>query len=132
MTTARRFTFVIVILAALAPLAANAARTAPVQNLENRTVTSTSEVTLKDVENAIIMAARNRGWILKRIDTGHLLATLDIRSHQAVVDIYFDETQYSIMYKSSVNLDYEDGEIHRNYNSWIQNLDRDIQANLPL
>ena len=36
------------------------------------------------------------------------------------------------MYKSSVNLDYENGEIHRHYNSWIQNLDRDIQANLPL
>ena len=37
---------------------------------------------------------------------------------------------YSITYKESTNLDYMNGQIHRNYNGWIENLDRDIRANL--
>lgn len=116
---------------AVAPLAANA-RTAPIHDIENQPITSTSEVTMDDVEKAIVAAGRNRGWIMKRVEPGHLLATLNIRTHQAVVDITFDEKQYSIKYKSSENLDYEDGKIHPNYNSWIGYLDQDIQANLPL
>lgn len=123
---------VVFVLAAVIPLVTNAARIAPIQNIENQPITSTSEVTIKDVETAIILASRKRGWVLKRAEPGHLIATLDIRTHQAVLDIYFDETQYSIMYRSSVNLNYENGEIHRNYNSWIRKLDRDIQNNLPI
>jgi hypothetical protein len=56
---------------------------------------------------------------------------LYIRSHVATVDIYFGTTSYSIIYKDSVNLDYKDGRIHRNYNKWVQNLNSDIQSKIP-
>jgi hypothetical protein len=37
---------------------------------------------------------------------------------------------YSVKYRSSVNLDEKNGNIHKNYNGWIQNLSRGINAQL--
>ncbi len=64
------------------------------------------------------------------ISLGTIRGTLNIRSHQAVVLIAFKEKEYSINYESSQNLDYYQGQIHKNYNSWIRNLDNAIQREL--
>ena len=47
--------------------------------------------------------------------------TLILRTHTAEIEIPYSAGGYSIAYKSSVNLQ-EGGNIHRNYNGWIQNL----------
>jgi hypothetical protein len=65
-----------------------------------------------------------------------MTGTLRLRTHVAVVGVDYDPSKYSIRYKDSTNLRYdaETGVIHKNYNSWIQNLDAAIQrelANLP-
>jgi len=57
---------------------------------------------------------------------GLMRAPLDIRSHQALVDIPFDARRFSIRYVSSSNLDYDGVVIHRNYNGWVQNLQNAI------
>ena len=100
-------------------------------NIENSPVNSTQELTVDDVERAIIEGARVRGWQPRVVEPGHVEAVLYIRSHVATVDIYFGTTSYSITYKDSVNLDYKDGRIHRNYNKWVQNLNSDIQSKIP-
>jgi len=64
------------------------------------------------------------------IGPGHLEAQILVRSHEAKVDIFYDEAMYSIIYKDSVNLKYDNGLIHKNYNKWIRNLDIDIQRTL--
>ena len=53
-----------------------------------------------------------------------------MRSHRATVNIYYNEKNYSILYKDSYNLDYRNGSIHRNYNNWIVKLSRTIQNEL--
>lgn len=71
---------------------------------------------------------------------GHIIGTLNLRSHQAVVDIPYNTRVYSILYKSSKNLlrdypvrsrldvvDVAEG-IHPNYNGWIENLDNAIRT----
>ena len=100
-------------------------------NIENSPINSTQELTVDDVERAIIEGARVRGWQPRVVEPGHIEAVLYIRSHVAKVDIYFGTTSYSINYKDSVNLDYKDGRIHRNYNKWVQNLNSDIQSKIP-
>ena len=100
-------------------------------NIENSPINSTQELTVDDVERAIIEGARVRGWQPRVVEPGHIEAVLYIRSHVATVDIYFGTTSYSINYKDSVNLDYKDGRIHRNYNKWVQNLNSDIQSKIP-
>jgi len=100
-------------------------------NIENSPINSTQEMTVADVERAIIEGARVRGWQPRVVEPGHIEAVLYIRSHVATVDIYFGTTSYSIIYKDSVNLDYKNGRIHRNYNKWVQNLNSDIQSKIP-
>jgi hypothetical protein len=55
---------------------------------------------------------------------------LRVRSHVAVVDINYSTTSYSISHKSSTNLLYDGTEIHKNYNSWIHNLQEEIEKRL--
>ena len=53
-----------------------------------------------------------------------------MRKHTAVVEIPYSARSYSILYKSSANLDEGDGQIHNNYNGWIKNLAKGIDAQL--
>ena len=79
----------------------------------------------------IVKAMQNggatRGWIVKQVEPGHVVATIYVRSHMAKVDIIYDAAAYSIRYNDSENLGYKDGKIHRNYNKWVLNLNMDIQ-----
>lgn len=79
------------------------------------------------IVKAIQQGGTTRGWIVKKVDSGHLEATIFIRSHMAKVDIMYDAAAYAIRYNSSENLGYKDGKIHRNYNKWVKNLNMDIQ-----
>lgn len=73
-------------------------------------------------------AATAGGWSLQPIRAGVLRGTNTWRSHTMVVDIVFDVRTFSIRYVSSVNLDYTGTQIHANYNSRVQALERAIMA----
>ena len=68
------------------------------------------EMTMDQIERAIITGTR-RGWIMKRIGLGHIEAKLAVRSHLAIVDIYYDKSTFSIRYKESRNLNYKAGSV---------------------
>ncbi len=105
---------------------------APVQNIDDEAIVSRSALLLDEVETAILKAGRIRGWKMKPVEPGHIVATLDIRKHQAVADILYDTDNYSIHYRDSTNLEYDGNNINRHYNRWIVNLSIDIQRALPL
>lgn len=111
---------------------AGCGRAATVQNVENQHITANSKVTLDQVGDAIVRAGAGLGWIMKKEKPGHIVGTLPIRSHLAVVDILYDTKEYSINYNRSENLNYnqEDNTIHKRYNGWIANLNRAIAAQL--
>ncbi|MBD3755859.1 MAG: hypothetical protein IE937_09505 [Gammaproteobacteria bacterium] len=103
---------------------------APVQNYEAQPV-PTNIKSAEQVKQAIRRAGANLGWIISE-DGDKLKGTLNLRSHQAVISIPYSTTSYSLIYKNSVNLDYdaEKGTIHKNYNGWMQNLNNRIQVQL--
>ncbi|WP_462165639.1 hypothetical protein [Pseudoalteromonas sp. GB43] len=70
------------------------------------------------------------GWTCRSNAEGQILGKLDIRKHQLRVDITFNEQEYSIDYKDSINLDYNGKKIHRQYINWVTNLMRNIDAEL--
>src|SRR5262245_5113114 len=72
-------------------------------------------------------ALRARGWQIDARRPGAIDATIVARIHRASITVNYDADSYSIAYRSSENLDYANGKIHRNYNRWIANLNRDIQ-----
>jgi hypothetical protein len=80
------------------------------------------------VRASIIRAGAALGWQIREDRPGHLLGTLDLRSHTAVVEIPYSATSYGIQYKSSIDLHEGDGQIHKNYNGWIRNLIKGINA----
>lgn len=140
--------YLIAVLLSLVIATMTGCRTSPVYNVQDHTITTNIENhTEEDVKKAIIRAGAGLGWNMNADKPGHILGTLHLRKHVAVVDITYDLNKYSITYKDSTNLDYEpagkqaadaDGTtyvnetevIHSNYNGWIQNLDRGIQAQL--
>jgi len=105
-------------------------RSAPVYNINNAAVVSNKPATLDGVSQAIVRAGNTLGWIMNADRPGHVLGTLHLREHTAVVDINYDEKSYSIKYKDSSNLNYDGQSIHSNYNGWVQNLDKAIKAQL--
>ena len=103
----------------------------PVYNVtDSAVVTNKPNPTPDDVRQAIIRAGTQLGWQMRADRAGHVLGTLSLRTHVAVVDIDYDRKAYSIKYKDSTNLEYTGSTIHRNYNGWVQNLDRAIKAQL--
>jgi hypothetical protein len=112
--------------------AALAACVMPVYNVKSAPVETSSGTppTMADVEQAIVRAGQGLGWRMQPVKPGHVVGTLSLRTHTAVVDVTFDTRTYNITYKDSMQLNYDGTNIHKNYNGWIQNLDFSIRNNL--
>ena len=108
-------------------------RIAPIYNVNGDAINANKpNLTMSDVRGAIIQAGAELGWQMKPTAPGLIVGTLQLRDHVAVVDITYDTKSYSINYKDSNNLQYDaaKGEIHKNYNGWIQNLESRIRSKL--
>ena len=96
-------------------------------------VTATGkELTMEQVQKAIVEAGLSLRWIMTPDKPGHILGTQNARSHTAVVDINYTTKSYSITYKDSVNLNYNADKqtIHAAYSGWVQNRDNAIKGRL--
>lgn len=114
----------------LSTLALSGCKSAPVYNVNNSPIITIDDkkITSKNVRNLILRAGLELGWVMNPISDGEIQATLNLRKHSAVVRINYDAKSYSINYVSSSNLSYSDGNIHSNYNGWIQRLDNRIRS----
>lgn len=93
--------------------------------------TKTRALSSTDYKNAIIRAGTQRGWTFQDAGPGHLIGNLAVRGkHFATVDVFYDTESFTINYRDSRNLDYNPAsrQIHPNYNSWVTNLQQDIQT----
>ena len=99
---------------------------APVQT------SSGKELSLDEVRKEIVAAGTAAGWQMVASKPGEIVGTLNVRSHQAVVAIPYSTKHYSILYKDSSNLKYDEKAqtIHENYSGWIQRLDGAIRTRL--
>jgi hypothetical protein len=103
-----------------------ACRSAPIYNTTDASFNRT--LTMDQAQRAIEAAGAELGWDMTPQRPGEIRGVLNLRSHQAVVDITYDRNTYSIRYLDSKDLNYNGTNIHPNYNSWIQNLERQIRA----
>jgi hypothetical protein len=111
-----------------------AACSAPIRNVDHAAFATTSgkNLSLEQARAAIIRAGAALGWEIKDDGPSSLTGTLHLRKHTAVVEIPYSATDYSIEYRSSVNLNEKNGRIHKNYNGWVQNLSKRINVELQL
>lgn len=106
---------------------AGCARTAPIEQVNAIVSAGHTEAQVKD---SIIKAGAQRQWIMSDAGPGVIKGKLQNRDHVADIKINYSATSYSIVYVSSINLMAANGKIHRNYNRWVHNLDKDIQVTL--
>ena len=112
-------------------LIAACATTQPVYDVTQAPIAANKpNPTMDDISKAIVRAGTGLGWQMNPDRPGHLTGRLLLRTHVAVVDIDYTQSVYSIKYRESTNLDAEGGNIHKNYNGWIQNLDKAIKTQL--
>jgi hypothetical protein len=99
---------------------------APIQTASGK------ELTLEQVQKAIIDAGIKQTWIMTPIKPGEMLGEYNVQSHQIHVLIPYTTKNYSILYKDSSNLRYDPVKrtIHVNYAKWIERLDNEIKARL--
>ncbi|HZZ92240.1 MAG TPA: hypothetical protein VFE23_06740 [Usitatibacter sp.] len=115
-----------------ASMLAGCARTSAIYNVNEAPVATASgkAMSAAQVRSAIMTAGAALGWRFADAGPGKLEGTLNIRAHQAVVLVPYTAKTYSIVYKSSQNLNEANGSIHSNYNGWVQNLDNAIRAEM--
>ncbi len=101
----------------------------PVFNLRDAPVPA-SVGSAQQVAAAIKRAGYQLGWRINEVDKGRLEGVLELRSHRVVVDIPYSATEYSILYRESLNMQFNKKEntIHNKYDSWILNLNKHIRA----
>jgi len=122
----------VILSAATMPSHAACMRCGPIQNVTDAAVPNVSGKPLSsdEVRKAIMRAGGTLGWRMSADTPGKVTGRLDIRKHSATIEIPYSSKSYSINYKSSVNLDESEGQIHNNYNGWIKNLAKAIDAQL--
>ena len=112
---------------AVAGALAGCARTAPVEQIQTAVSAGHTE---DQVKQAILRAGVQRQWIMSQTAPGAIAAHQQARDHVVEVRINYSASGYSIHYVSSSNMMASGGKIHKNYNRWVHNLDKDIQVNL--
>jgi hypothetical protein len=107
-------------------------RTANIYSVKEAPTTNANGKPLSkaQVRAAIITAGTSLGWTIVDNGPGKLEGTLKLRTHTAVVEIPYSDHAYSLLYKSSENLQAAGDTIHNNYNGWVQNLDRAIKTEI--
>lgn len=129
--TTKKFLTILALLVAVAVL--SACRSSQVYEVYDSPIPN-GRISDRGFEKAAIRAGANLGWSVQRKAPGLMVATVHIRDHMAQVDIRYNSRSYSIRYRTSSNLKYdaEKQTIHSNYNSWVQNLDNAIRAQLSV
>jgi len=101
----------------------------PILNVDQVAIPSQT-LSQEQVRLAIIRGGDTLGWKMKDEGPNKMVGTLILRKHVAVVEIPYTATSYSIKYRSSIEMDEKDGNIHKAYNGWIKNLSRNIAMQL--
>lgn len=127
MRNAAKFAALLIAAAALA-----GCNTVPIVNVTDAPVVVASgrPLTNDQVRAAIVRAGAALGWQMREEGSNKLVGTLQLRTHTAVVEIPYSPRAYSVIYRSSVDLQEKSGTIHKNYNGWVQNLTKGINAQL--
>lgn len=127
-----RLPLLFVCLVAILPLV-GCSRNEPLYNVANASVPAIQDrLSYEQVRAAIVKALVDNGWSIRQQTPDNISALISFRAHSASIAINYSQSNYSIMYRNSNNLDYDGSSIHRNYNKQIMDLERAINGNLAI
>ncbi len=104
---------------------------ASLKPIANRSELVPAGATVQEVNNAIITAANTKGWSLKPNGQNSYIAMHQRSSLSATVRIDYSDSAYSVSYVSTTGFKTDaNGNIHNNYNRWVNNLVVEIRNTL--
>ena len=104
------------------------AEAAPINKLENLAIPTRADgtrFTLDEVRALIMQGCTRRDWKPEFEGNSRITCSILVRGrHYVKVDIPFNESDYSILYLESEEMNYNAARqsIHRKYNGWVKNL----------
>ncbi|MDU9395698.1 MULTISPECIES: hypothetical protein [Pseudomonadaceae] len=114
------------VLALALALATGCSTQRPVLN-PHEPVPPSLNVSQSQMQAAILAALQARDWTPTRVTPTEISASINVRNrHRAEIAIAYSPLDFDIQYRNSSGLNYENGEIHRNYNRWVNNLSNTI------
>ncbi len=121
----KRVVFLVLLIASIAFVRAEAARIVNLENLAIPDRTDGTGFSLDEVRILIMNGCTKRQW--QPVYEGDAIITCSILvrgRHFVKVEIPFSEVDFSIYYLDSDQMDYDPAtqEIHRKYNGWVKNL----------
>lgn len=124
----------VVLTLTLLPTGAFASRQEPIYNIVNHPIPAAAQkLSSDDIAKAIIAGGARTGWQIGPNADGSLTGKIDVRGkHHATVTITYSQTNYSVTLVSSTNLLQEGNLIHRNYNRWVHELEKNIDDQLGI
>jgi hypothetical protein len=127
----RGMAFRIVAMVVLAIGIAACSRAEPVYTVSNHPIPPVAQkLTLPEIEKTIMLAGAQRNWRFEPVKPGQLKGRYFDGKREAVVDVSYSQTAYSIALNSTMNLRQTDNTVHGTYNRWIRNLEEDIEQRL--
>ena len=119
-----------VALVTLALLSMAGCTSKPIVN-PSRTLAPEVQASQEQVKQAIVTALTKREWSVQRVNPGQVQAEITVREKFHVeIDINYSADGYTIVYRDSSGMGYQDGKIHKNYLRWVRFLYQDILAEL--
>jgi hypothetical protein len=95
-----------------------------------------AQVNSKKVDQIVKQKLDQRGWYIEKAQPGKVIARIQRGEAMAKIQVKYDKNNVTISYLDSQNFHYRkegDNEfIHGRYNSWILNIERDINNELSL
>lgn len=99
-------------------------RTAPIRNIPDNSIPTINQNALNqdELEAAIIMGGNKAGWSMRKTEPGLIVGTIQVRVHEAQVNVRYTGNSWNITYRDSKNLKFNGEKIHSNYNKWVNHL----------
>ncbi|MDR0828119.1 MAG: hypothetical protein LBN33_09660 [Desulfovibrio sp.] len=120
----------VLVIFTLALISMGCKRTVPIESFGNPGLSAYGNLSKTQVRDAIVRGGSNIGWQMSEERSGLVVGVWKAREHVLTVEIPYSTSAYEIKYRSSVNMNAEGGEIHSNYNRWVDRLTRNINAEL--
>jgi hypothetical protein len=101
-------------------------------NVVDAPLMAPQSATMDAITETVLGSGARRGWKMTMLEPGLIRGKIVVNNkHTVEVDITYNETDFSINYVNSINMNYtvRDGvaNIHPKYNRWVRILKEDIQ-----
>ena len=122
----------VVLLFVSALLIASCGRNNPMVNVVDAPLMAPQSATMDAITETVLGSGARRGWKMTMLEPGLIRGKIVVNNkHTVEVNITYNETDFSINYWNSNNMNYtvRDGvrNIHPKYNRWVRILKEDIQ-----